>query len=254
MSAVLNSCLFKSRRMATYIQKLGFVLKNYTDGLGHLVFTNVCLHCNKELVSQERYLCWLCWEGLERTYFELQHTPTKLDQLFWTPIQIKYTCALYYYQKGAVSQSLIRALKYDFKAPLGIFLGAHMASKLRQHPIRNVDAILPVPIHPRKKFARGYNQSELLARGLAKEWGLPVLIKLVQKKKHTVSQTKNDRFGRWDNVQNMFKTQAALAQFKHILIVDDVITTGATLAALSAAIKTAAPDVQISLLSFAFTK
>ena len=107
-------------RMSRYIQKLGFVLKNYTDGLGHLVFTNVCLHCNKELVVQERYLCWLCWEGLERTYFELQKTPTKLDQLFWTPIEIKHTCALYFYQKGAVSQSLIRALKYDFKAPLGI--------------------------------------------------------------------------------------------------------------------------------------
>jgi len=240
--------------MATYIKQLGFVIKNYSDGLGHLVFTNVCLHCNKELVVEERYLCWLCWEGLERTYFELQKTPTKLDQLFWTPIEIKHTCALYFYQKGAVSQSLIRALKYDFKAPLGIYLGAHMATMLNDHPVRNVDAIIPVPIHPRKKFARGYNQSELLARGLAKEWGLPVLKKLVQKKKHNTSQTKNDRFGRWDNVQNMFKTQAEITQYKHVLIVDDVITTGATLAALSQAIKAAAPHVQISLLSFAFTK
>ncbi|MFM8963234.1 MAG: ComF family protein, partial [Sphingomonadales bacterium] len=209
---------------------------------------------NKELVVEERYLCWLCWEGLERTYFELQKTPTKLDQLFWTPIEIKHTCALYFYQKGAVSQSLIRALKYDFKAPLGIYLGVHMATMLNAHPVRNVDAIIPVPIHPRKKFARGYNQSELLARGLAKEWGLPVLKKLVQKKKHNTSQTKNDRFGRWDNVQNMFKTQAEITQYKHVLIVDDVITTGATLAALSQAIKAAAPHVQISLLSFAFTK
>ena len=240
--------------MTTYIQKLGFVLKNYTDGLGHLVFTNVCLHCNKELVVEEKYLCWICWEGLERTYFELQKTPTKLDQLFWAPLRIEHTCAIYYYQKGAVSQSLLRALKYDFKAPLGIYLGEQMAAMLISHPIRNVDAIIPVPIHPKKKFSRGYNQSELLARGVAKAWGIPVLKNIAQKKKHTVSQTKNDRFGRWANVQDMFKTQAGIAHFKHILIIDDVITTGATLVALSAAIKTVAPNVQISLLSFAFTK
>ena len=83
--------------MATYIQKLGLVLKNYTDGLGHFIFTNVCLHCNKELVAQERYLCWVCWHGLERTYFELQKGPTKLDQLFWSRVKIEHTCALYFY-------------------------------------------------------------------------------------------------------------------------------------------------------------
>lgn len=238
----------------TYFQKLGFVLKNYTDGLGHLVFTNVCLHCNKELIVQERYLCWLCWEGLERTFFEKQQVPTKLDQLFWSRVSIMHTCALYYYSKGAVSQSLLRALKYDFKAPLGIYLGERMAELLLEHPIRNVDAIIPVPIHPRKKFARGYNQSELLARGLSKAWGIPILTSVATKKKHTTSQTKNDRFGRWQNVQNMFESKQAIEQYKQILIVDDVITTGATLESLAVSIHAIAPAVQISLLSFAFTK
>ena len=240
--------------MATYIQRLGLVLKNYSDGLGHLVFTNVCLHCNKELVAQERYLCWLCWEGLERTYFELQNAPTKLDQLFWSRVEIKHTCALYFYGRGMVSQSLIRALKYDFKAPLGIYLGEHMANALAGHPISSVDALIAVPIHPKKKFARGYNQSELLARGIAKQWGIPLLKSSVQKRKHTLSQTTNDRFGRWENVQNMFKAAGNFSRFRHVLIVDDVITTGATLESLVRAIKAADPDVQISLLSFAFTK
>jgi ComF family protein len=240
--------------MSTYIQKLGLVLKNYTDGLGHLVFTNVCLHCNKELVAQERYLCWICWDGLERTYFELQKEATILDKLFWNRVEIKHTCALYVYGKGKISQSLIRALKYDFKAPLGIFLGEHMAQQLLQHPISKVDALLPVPIHPKKKFARGYNQSELLARGLSKEWGIPVMKSLVRKRKHTNSQTTNDRFGRWDNVQNMFDAVLKNTNYGHILIVDDVITTGATLESLARAIKATDPKVQISLLSFAFTK
>jgi competence protein ComFC len=240
--------------MATYIRKLGLVLKNYTDGLGHMLFTNVCLHCNKELISAERYLCWLCWEGMERTYFELQVEPTKLDQLFWSRTKIKHTCALYFYAKGSASQSLIRALKYDFKAPLGIYLGTHMAKQLSTHPIRHVDAILPVPIHPKKKFARGYNQSELLARGLAKEWKVPVWSFLVRKEKHTRSQTTNDRFGRWDNVQQTFKSLRNLPKELHILIVDDVITTGATLESLVCAIRDSEPSVQISLLSFAFTK
>lgn len=240
--------------MATYIQKLGLVLKNYTDGLGHLVFTNVCLHCNKELVAQERYLCWVCWHGLERTYFELQTEATILDKLFWNRVEIKHTCALYNYGKGKVSQSLIRALKYDFKAPLGIFMGEHMAKQLVNHPISKVDAVLPVPIHPKKKFARGYNQSELLARGISKEWGVPLIKSLVHKRKHTNSQTTNDRFGRWDNVQNMFVAALKNTNYGHILIVDDVITTGATLESLARAIKATDPKVQISLLSFAFTK
>ena len=240
--------------MATYIQRLGLVLKNYSDGLGHLVFTNVCLHCNRELVREERYLCWVCWSALERTYFELQNGPTKRDQLFWSRVKIEHTCALYFYGKGTVSQSLIRALKYDFKAPLGIYLGEHMAKVLDAHPIKNVDGIIPVPIHPKKKFARGYNQSELLARGLAKAWGVPVLKSLVRKRKNTASQTTNDRFGRWENVQNIFFATAQTGQFQHILIVDDVITTGATLESLANAIKAADPQVQISLLSFAFTK
>jgi competence protein ComFC len=240
--------------MATYIKRLGLVLKNYTDGLGHLVFTNVCLHCNRELVHDERYLCWICWEAMERTYFEFQNGPTKLDQLFWSRVEIKHTAALYFYGKGAVSQSLIRALKYDFKAPLGIYLGEHMAKVLDKHPISKVDGILPVPIHPKKKFARGYNQSELLARGLAKVWGVPVLKSLVRKKKYTASQTTNDRFGRWENVQNTFNARSNIGQFQHVLIIDDVITTGATLESLAKAIKAVDPKVQISLLSFAFTK
>lgn len=240
--------------MATYIQKLGLVLKNYADGLGHLVFTNVCLHCNKELIAQERYLCWICWEGLERTHFELQTEPSILDKLFWNRVEIKYTCALYFYGKGKVSQSLIRALKYDFKAPLGIYLGEHMAKLLLSHPISKIDAVIPVPIHPKKKFARGYNQSELLARGISKEWCVPILKGSVQKRKHTQSQTTNDRFGRWDNVQNMFAAAADFSHYRHVLIVDDVITTGATLESLTKAIKAADPKIQISLLSFAFTK
>lgn len=240
--------------MALYIHKLGFVLKNYVDGLSHFVFTNVCLHCNKELVSEERYLCWLCWSGLERTYFEKQNEPSILDQLFWNRVQIKYAASLYFYGKGKVSQSLIRALKYDFKAPLGIYLGEHMAHLLGAHPVSKADALIAVPIHPKKKFARGYNQSELLASGLANVWAIPLLKSVVQKKKHTKSQTTNDRFGRWDNVQDLFTTGSDMLAYQHIVIVDDVITTGATLVSLALAIRAKNPEVQISLLSFAFTK
>lgn len=240
--------------MNAYIQKLGLVLKNYSDGLGHLVFTNSCLHCNKELVLHEHYLCWMCWEGLERTYFDEQNEPTALTKLFWNRVDLKHTCAIYFYGKGRVSQSLIRALKYDFKAPLGIYLGEHMAKLLLKHPISSVDALVPVPIHPKKKFARGYNQSELLARGLSNIWGAPMLKSLAHKRKHTASQTTNDRFGRWDNVQNLFVGSARIAKYRHVLLVDDVITTGATLESLAKAIKAVDPKIQISLLSFAFTK
>lgn len=129
-----------------------------------------------------------------------------------------------------------------------------MAQKLAGHPLSKCDFLLPVPIHPRKKFARGYNQSELLARGLSKSWGTPILIELARKNRYTKSQTKLDRFGRWDNVQDIFRSTELLQSRSHVLIVDDVITTGATLEALVRAIQVVNPEIQISLLSFAFTK
>jgi ComF family protein len=240
--------------MIKYFSGLGLVLKNYSDGLGHLIFTNVCLHCNNELILSEKYLCFTCWEQLESTYFEKEQQANKVERIFWGRVKIKHACSVYFYAKGSVSQSLIRALKYDFKAPLGIYLGELMAQKLVGHPLSKCDFLLPVPIHPRKKFARGYNQSELLARGLSKSWGTPILKQLVRKKGYTKSQTKLDRFGRWDNVQDIFRSTELLKSRSHVLIVDDVITTGATLEALVRAIQVVNPDIQISLLSFAFTK
>jgi ComF family protein len=240
--------------MIKYFSGLGLVLKNYSDGLGHLIFTNVCLHCNQELVHSEKYLCFNCWEQLESTYFEKEQQANQVERIFWGRVQVKHACSVFFYAKDSVSQSLIRALKYDFKAPLGIYLGELMAQKLVGHPLSKCDFLLPVPIHPRKKFARGYNQSELLARGLSKSWGTPILKQLVRKKGYTKSQTKLDRFGRWDNVQDIFRSTELLQSRSHVLIVDDVITTGATLEALVRAIQFVNPEIQISLLSFAFTK
>jgi ComF family protein len=199
-------------------------------------------------------LCFNCWEQLESTYFEKELQANKVERIFWGRVQVKHACSVYFYAKGSVSQSLIRALKYDFKAPLGIYLGELMAQKLVGNPLSKCDFLLPVPIHPRKKFARGYNQSELLARGLSKSWGIPILKQLVRKKGYTKSQTKLDRFGRWDNVQDIFRSTELLQSRSHVLIVDDVITTGATLEALVRAIQVVNPEIQISLLSFAFTK
>lgn len=238
--------------MVKYFRNLSLVLKNYKDGLGHLIFTNVCLHCNQELVSAENYLCFGCWDQLKPTYFE-KESVNQVERMFYGRANIKHACAVFFYGKGTVSQSLLRALKYDFKAPLGIYLGELMAAKLKEHPIIACDYLLPVPIHSRKKFARGYNQSELLAIGISKIWNKPILENLVMKKTYTKSQTKLDRFDRWENVQNIFKGIDLQLTNIHVLIVDDVITTGATLAALVKAIHEVNPQIQISLLSFAFT-
>lgn len=234
--------------------RLKRLVKNYFDGLGHLIFSNFCFHCNSELTNGEDYLCWLCWEGLDRTHFEQASSPTNLDQLFWGRAKIQYCCALYYYSKDSVCSSLIGALKYKSKAPLGIYLGKHLAQVMNKHPIRNVDALVALPIHSKKRFQRGYNQSELIAKGLSLEWRIPLIQGAAHKKKNTKSQTQNDRFERWENVKNTFEINTQQLVFNHILIVDDVITTGATLEALCQSIHRAAPDIQISLLSFAFTK
>ncbi|MEN9699236.1 MAG: hypothetical protein RLZZ301_434 [Bacteroidota bacterium] len=241
--------------MVNYFRQLGLVVKRYQDGLQHLVFTNVCLHCDQELSSTERYLCWKCTEHLRHPYFERQLQTSAADQLFWGRVDMNYVASLYYYEKQGACQSLLRALKYDFKAPLGLYLGAQMADYFQAHPMRDAcDALLPVPIHPRKKFARGYNQSELLARGIASQWKKPVLTDWILKNKHTRSQTRSDRFGRWDNVHSLFSARPIQIPFQHVLIIDDVITTGATVESLARTILAANPSIQISLLSFAFTK
>lgn len=226
-----------------------------TDGFINLLFPEVCVGCETELSVRENYLCYSCWESIHLTYFEGFKEPSSLDKLFWGRVELNATYALFYFEREKASQKLLHALKYQFKGNLGVYLGKITASKLVNHTVfKEVQALIPVPLHPKKAFIRGYNQSEKIAQGIASIWKIPVIQQEVLKTKHTESQTKKDQFQRWDNVTSIFKVKGNLSNYQHIAIVDDVITTGATLESMAQELKEANPSLQISIISLALAK
>ncbi|MBU2020441.1 MAG: ComF family protein, partial [Bacteroidetes bacterium] len=117
-----------------------------------------------------------------------------------------------------------------------------------------VDVLLPVPIHPKKKFIRGYNQSEMIAEGVSKRTGKLVNTVMLERHLHQESQTKQGRFNRWDNLQNTFRTKSVSENYRHVAIVDDVITTGATIEKIAQDLRQKNPALQISIITLAVAK
>lgn len=257
MRDFLNTLLFiySQAKMNKRIAELKENARLYLDGMKHLVFPNTCLHCHVELSRFERHICVFCWEKLQRTYFESYEIPSAMDQLFWGRVQVSETFALYYFEKEKPIQEILHALKYHFKAPLGQFIGEKMGQVMFQsEKYKHIEALIPVPIHARKRFSRGYNQSELIAKGIAQKIPLPILTNVVEKSTNNGSQTKRNRFLRWENASEQFSICKDLGSYAHIAIVDDVVTTGATLEAMAQLLRSRYPTLQISLLSFAIAK
>lgn len=230
-------------------------IARYFEGLQHLIFPNVCLQCSYELSRFEKHICAFCWDKLQRTYFESYEVASGMDQLFWGRIELSETFALYFFEKEKPIQDILHALKYQFKAPLGRHFGEVMGKTMfNSGKYKSIEALIPVPIHPQKRFLRGYNQSELLAEGMASILNTPILRDVVQKKANNASQTRKNRFLRWDNASEQFSLGKTRIPFRHVAIVDDVITTGSTLEAMAKLLRSHYPDLQISLLSFAIAK
>jgi len=232
------------------------LIKNrYLDGLLHLLFPDRCIVCSCELARTERMLCSICFAELSRTYFERVHEPTELDKLFWGRISVTATYALYYYQKHNTVQPVVQAIKYKNRPDVGVFFGRLLGEQLKTLPLfSTVDVLIPTPIHSKKRYIRGYNQTEKLIEGIVSVWGGRVVDKhTVTKAVHTGSQTKLKKFGRWDNVENGFIAHPSIQQYQHVAIVDDVITTGATLESIMQSILSVAPTIQISVVGLALT-
>jgi ComF family protein len=189
------------------------------------------------------------------THFEKYTEPTELDKLFWGRINLAGTFALLLFEKGKSTQKILHALKYKSNPAVGVEFGEEIAKRIQSmRHFDDLDALIPVPIHPKKAFIRGYNQSEQIAIGLSNVLTIPVDTHFLKKQEHTKSQTKRGRFDRWDNVVNNFVLRKQVKTPKHIAIVDDVITTGATIEALVRSIHKNYPEIRVSIISLALTK
>lgn len=203
----------------------------------HLFFPNVCVLCGQPLVSGEREVCLQCLTGQPHTGFALR-PDNPMEQLFWGRAEaVRRAAALFYFEKGSQAQRLIHLVKYHGHTELGRALGRYAAHDTQGSPLAGADVIVPVPLHPKRLRARGYNQSELIAEGLAEVWGLPVDGTGLRRARFNLTQTRKGVYERWENADGIFEvTDPARYQGKTVLLVDDVATTGATLCAAAQAL------------------
>jgi len=156
-----------------------------------------------------------------------------VEKLFWGRVLVEHASSYLYLEKGSIVQHLVHHLKYNGRKDIGLLMGNLFGQKLKNTAFNTVDAILPVPIHKKRKAKRGYNQSEFIARGIGEIIGKPVITNAVKRIIPSKSQTRKGRYERWLNVKDIFVCiSPEKLDGKHILIVDDIITTGATIESL----------------------
>lgn len=195
-----------------------------------LLYPHLCICCNEEQPIRGQRFCLDCKTELPfTTHFE--HHENKLIQKFWGLSDVEFAAAALFFDKGGRVREMIHNLKYHNKTSVAKAMGKYIGEQLCQTFAESIpfDAIIPVPIHHKKRLVRGYNQSELLGRAISSVTGIPLVTDVLVKDRHTTSQTNKSREERFNNVHHSFRCTAKAAEYKHFLIVDDVVTTGATL-------------------------
>lgn len=197
-----------------------------------LFFPEICHSCLAPLHKQEIVLCTSCSYFLPQTGYHT-HPENPVAHLFWGRVNIEAAAAYYHFHKGGRVQEMIHRLKYGGYQEIGLEIGKRYGAQLKKAKLFNgCSLIIPVPLHARKLKKRGFNQSELFGRGLAEGIGLDLRLNCLERASATTTQTRQSRFGRWKNVESVFGLKdPALIEGRHVLLVDDVVTTGATLEA-----------------------
>lgn len=225
-----------------------FQLLNY---LAELLYPRLCVVCGDKLIEQEDWICLHCLHHIPRTNFHLNHD-NPVARLFYGKVNIEYATSYFYFSKGSQYQALLHELKYKGMKELGEEMGKHFAIDLQQSSeFRSVDIICPVPLHPSKEKKRGYNQSWWIASGIAKQLNKELSSNNLSRTTATETQTRKSRFERYLNVDGIFELRdPEVFSGKHILLIDDVVTTGATLEACASAIL-AATNAKVSVATLA---
>lgn len=223
------------------------------DDFISLLFPRLCYGCGNHLMRNETLICTECYVLIPRTNYHLK-PDNPVAQLFWGRCQIEKAAAFSFYTRDSRIRKLIHQLKYKGIQEVGPELGRIYALSLKSSGfLGGIDLIIPVPLHPSKKRKRGFNQSDLIAGGMSIVSGIPVDSDTLIRKTVSATQTRKSRFDRWTNVEDIFrvKDQERLMG-KHILLVDDVITTGSTLEACTNEILKI-EDTKVSVVALAYS-
>lgn len=230
-------------------------VRKYAEDFVSLFFPELCCACGEHLVSNEHFVCTPCLYDLPYTNFHLQDDNPVARQ-FWGRIPVTSAFAYLYFHKQGKVQNIIHHLKYKNRPLLGNLLGEMCGRDLRRHnAVPSFDLIIPVPLHPERLRSRGYNQSLCIAQGLSVALQIPVGSQHLYRSRSTSTQTHKGRFERFENMTDVFRVDGAdQLDGKHVLLVDDVITTGATLEACAMVLLDAAPGLKISIMAAAYAE
>ena len=221
--------------------------------LSDMFYPRLCTACKEPLLAHEHIICLRCRIELPRTDHGLFHdNPVAVK--FWGKVPIEEAAAMLHFHKGSRVQSLMHALKYKNRTDVGITLGNMLGYYCKQyHLFKQITAITAVPLHKERLAVRGYNQSALIGEGLAEVLQVPFKGEWLERITPTATQTKKSRLARWDNVKDVFRvTDPDGIAHQHILLIDDVITTGSTLEACALKlIQSVGVKVSIAAIAFA---
>ncbi len=217
----------------------------------NLFYPRVCAACGNFLMSKEETVCLSCRYLLPKTLYE-KNADNPLAQMFYGQIDFHAVTAEFFFSKTGKVQHLLHQLKYEGNKDAGFFLGQQLGESIKESELfQNLDYLIPIPLHPKKEHIRGYNQSHVIAQGVENMTEIPIIKDCLYRKVFTSTQTKKSREERWDNVKDIFDIKnGERLKGQYVLLIDDVLTTGATLMAAGKTLSQI-PDIKISVATAA---
>lgn len=216
-----------------------------------ILYPNICLICGENLLKNEEQICLNCLNEIPRTNFHNQLN-NPIEKRFWGKVRVEHASSFFFFTKGSPFQKLLHELKYKQNKEIGHIMGKYAAIDLLSNAnYESINLIVPIPLHPKKMAKRGYNQSELICNGISQVFNKPVHTQSLVRTTNTNTQTRKSVFERYKNTEGIFDVvNKEVFKHKHILLVDDVLTTGSTLEAAIVALQQC-EGVKISVFTLA---
>ena len=227
---------------------------NYLQDILQLFFPKICITCESKLLQSEKIICTLCRHDLPIICYS-DYKDNKITKAFYGRILIEKAAAFLFYRKEGKTKDLIHALKYKGHQQIGTFIGDWFGVFLKNsNEFKDIDCIIPVPLHPKKQKQRGYNQLTTFGLNLSKHLNKPYITNVLIRTSASKTQTFKQRFERFSNNDTKFSiADISSLKNKHILLIDDVITTGATLESCCKELLIA-ENIKISIVTMAYTE